>query len=196
MTKSRLEAFSDGIFAIVITLLVLEIRLPETDYSNLPAALRSILPKILAYVMSFAIIGLYWVFHHYTLNFIKQVDGMVLWINILFLLFISFLPFPTIIMGRYPFQTLSVVMYGANLLLINATGFASIIHLRRNKHLSSALFTDVIYKSQIKLYLIVNFLYVAAIALAFFLPSVSYCIVAAMAIWLILRSVLLTKTDK
>ena len=74
MKKSRLEAFSDGVFAIVITLLILDIRFPEVDYSQFAATLTSVLPRILAYVMSFIIIGLYWVIHHNSMHVMKKTD--------------------------------------------------------------------------------------------------------------------------
>ena len=74
MEKSRLEAFSDGVFAIVITLLVLDIRFPEVDYAQFSTTLVSLLPRILAYVMSFIIIGLYWVIHHRSMHGIRKTD--------------------------------------------------------------------------------------------------------------------------
>ena len=95
MEKSRLEAFSDGVFAIVITLLILDIRFPEVEYSQFAATLVSVLPRILAYVMSFIIIGLYWVIHHNSMHAIKKTDRGFLWLNILLLLCVSFIPFPT-----------------------------------------------------------------------------------------------------
>lgn len=104
MNKTRLEAFSDGVFAIVITLLILEIHLPEVDYSQLGHALIELLPRIFAYVMSFAVIGLYWVGHHQSSLLVKEIDGVFLWLNVLLLLLISFLPFPTALMGRFRFS--------------------------------------------------------------------------------------------
>src|SRR4051812_17865526 len=104
MNKNRVEAFSDGVFAIVITLLILDIRLPEVDAAHLPGALRDALPHIVAYVMSFVIIGVYWISHHHALQRLVRVDGVLLWLNMLLLLFVSFLPFPTSMLGRYPRQ--------------------------------------------------------------------------------------------
>ncbi len=75
MKKSRLEAFSDGVFAIVITLLILDIRFPEVDYSQFAATLTSVLPRILAYVMSFIIIGLYLVIHHNSMHAMKKTES-------------------------------------------------------------------------------------------------------------------------
>src|SRR5262249_34533535 len=101
MTKARLEAFSDGVFAIVITLLILDIRIPEVPYRQLWPALTAAGPRLLAYVMSFLLIGLYWVFHHHGMQRLERTDGVFIWLNILFLLFVSFLPFPTVLLGRY-----------------------------------------------------------------------------------------------
>ena len=88
MKKNRVEAFTDGVFAIVITLLILELKLPDVGATELPSALRNLLPSIGAYVLSFGLIGMYWVFHHYSMTLIQEVDGVLLWLNILFLLFI------------------------------------------------------------------------------------------------------------
>jgi len=79
MEKSRLEAFSDGVFAIVITLLILDIRFPNVEYSQFAATLASLLPRILAYIMSFIIIGLYWVIHHNSMHAMKITDRGFHW---------------------------------------------------------------------------------------------------------------------
>ena len=74
MNKNRVEALSDGVFAIVITLLILDIRVPDVDYSQLPAALVAILPRIFAYVISFGVIGVYWLAHHQSLQLIAKLE--------------------------------------------------------------------------------------------------------------------------
>jgi uncharacterized membrane protein len=192
MNKTRLEAFSDGVFAIVITLLILNVKLPETDYSNLGKALADILPVIGIYIMSFLLVGMYWVFHHYSFTLIGQVDGILLWMNILLLLFISFMPFPAMLMGKYPFTTLPVIIYGGNLLLTNLTGFIMLIYLRRNPALASGIFTDTVFRQQLKTYIWVNGIYIMALAAGFFWPFISYIVFAIMALALIVRSVLLS----
>ena len=100
MKKNRIEAFSDGVLAIVITLLILDVKLPEVEYDGLYAGLITILPKIIVYAQTFLLIALYWVFHHQAFSFVNDVDGVLLWLNVLFLLSISFLPFPTAMMGN------------------------------------------------------------------------------------------------
>ena len=188
MKKYRLEAFTDGVFAIVITLLILELKLPDVSAAGLRQALASLLPSIGAYVLSFALIGMYWVFHHYSLTLVHEVDGVLLWLNIVFLLFISFLPFPTTMMGRYPYQTLPVVIYGCNLILANVTGFVMLLYLRRNPRLASPFFTDAVYRTQFRTYIVVNALYGVLVALAFVTPAVSTVAYALMGVCLVVRS--------
>jgi uncharacterized membrane protein len=118
---SRVEAFSDGVLAIVITLLVLEIGAPHLAHptdAELWTALEALLPKIVAWVVSFFFVLVFWVAHHYFFGSLARVDRGILWLNGLFLLFISFTPFPTAFAGDYPLRTpplalLSVVMLGA-----------------------------------------------------------------------------------
>ena len=188
MKKNRVEAFTDGVFAIVITLLILELKLPDVSADGLPAALRNLLPSIGAYVLSFGLIGMYWVFHHYSMTLIQEVDGVLLWLNIVFLLFISFMPFPTMMMGRYPYQTLPVVIYGCNLLLANVNGFVMLIYVRKNPRLASHFFTDVIYRRQFRTYIVVNGVYAVLVGLAFVTPAVSAAAYALVGVCLVVRS--------
>lgn len=104
MKKSRLEAFSDGVFAIVVTLLILDIRFPEVDYSQFAATLTSVLPRILAYVMSFIIIGLYWVIHHNSMHVMKKTDRGFLWLNNLVFIVRELYSLPHFAGGTLPFR--------------------------------------------------------------------------------------------
>jgi uncharacterized membrane protein len=174
MNKVRLEAFSDGVFAIVITLLVLDIRIPEVDYAHLPEALKEIGPKLLSYVMSFVVIGIYWISHHNSFQLIHKTNRPFLWMNIFLLLFVSFIPFPTSLMGRYPFQTIPVMFYGLNLLAANAIGFGMLLYVYRNPQLASSSFTKESFKKQVPIYICVNSFYLLAIILSPFIPTVSY----------------------
>ena len=188
MKKTRLEAFSDGVFAIVITLLILNVKLPEVQYNNLMPGLIDMLPTIGVYILSFLLIGMYWVFHHFALTLLSEVDGLLVWLNILFLLFVSFLPFPTMLLSKYPFQTIPIVIYASNLLLVNLTGFVFTVYLWRNKQLHSHILTSKIYKTQIQMYIGVNLLYIAGIIIAFFSPKTSVISFAVMTVFLIIRS--------
>ena len=191
MTKTRMEAFSDGVFAIVITLLILDIRLPEVNYANLPHALVETLPRIAAYVMSFAVIGLYWVTHHRSCELISKVDGAILWLNALLLLLVSFLPFPTSLLGRYPFQPIPIVMYGLTLLACNAVGFATLAYVWHRPHLHSAEYGGRrnIWR-QVPVYAGTNAAYLLAVLLAWVAPLASYILLLLTMVVLIVRIVL------
>lgn len=196
MKKGRLEAFSDGVFAIVITLLILDIKLPHVDYAHLYPALISILPNIAVYILSFVLIGMYWMFHHHSFTFIREVDGVLLWMNLMFLLTISFMPFPSRLLGEYPFKTLPVILYGGNLILSNMMGFIMLIYLHKNRQLASELFTNKTYRQQLKLYLIVNALYLLSILLSFFHPVYSCAMFGLTAIILLIRSIIVLGIGK
>lgn len=190
MEKARLEAFSDGVFAIVITLLILEIRLPEVDYAHLPQALREVLPRIMAYVMSFFIIGLYWVSHHNSMHPLKKVDRVFLWLNMVLLLFVSFLPFPTALLGRYPFKALPIVLYGICLIACNGMGFLMMLYVRAHPELADPGFVEKYYRRQWPIYAVVNGAYLVGMVLAPVAPGVSYGIYGVVVVSLI---VFLTK---
>jgi uncharacterized membrane protein len=117
MPTSRIEAFSDGVFAIVITLLVLSIQVPQiSSHDQSGALVRSLVgmvPKFLTYALSFAIVCVYWVAHHQLFAVLAKSDRGLLWINSLFLFWLAFIPFPTALLGQYSNQHVAVVCYGA-----------------------------------------------------------------------------------
>jgi uncharacterized membrane protein len=102
LSKSRIEALSDGVFAIALTLLVLKLEVPEHHHSN-QEMLRQLLdlyPQFVSYVVTFLIAGGFWYLHHLTFHFIRYVNGFLVWINLLFLMFVSLLPFSAGLMGH------------------------------------------------------------------------------------------------
>lgn len=119
LTKARIEALTDGIFATVMTVLVLGLRPPTIDLNTPGASLSSELfklaPNILTYALSFITLGLYWVGHHNQFHFVRRTDRTLLWINIVFLMSIGFVPFTTSLLGAYPGDPAAVRAYGANL---------------------------------------------------------------------------------
>jgi uncharacterized membrane protein len=114
MDARRLEAFSDGVLAIIITIMVLELRVPH-DTSL--AALRPLLPVFLSYVLSFVYLGIYWNNHHHMLHVTPRVDGAILWANLHLLFWLSLVPFVTAWMGENHFAALPTAAYGVVLLL-------------------------------------------------------------------------------
>ncbi|MEP6895930.1 MAG: TMEM175 family protein [Chloroflexota bacterium] len=192
MEKSRLEAFSDGVFAIVITLLILDIRFPEVDYSQFWTALTALLPRIIMYVMSFIIIGLYWVSHHNSMQVVKKIDRNFLWLNILFLLCISFIPFPTSLVGRYPFQAWPIIIYGITLIVCNLIGIVMMLYVLSHPKLAVPEFGMNYVRRHRPIHIGVNVSYLGAILLAHAFPIMSYLIYVAVVVFLI---VFLPKVD-
>src|SRR3954447_6274383 len=114
MDKNRLEAFSDGVLAIIITIMVLELKVPHG--SDL-AALKPLLPVFLSYVLSFVYVGIYWNNHHHLLKAAHRVDGGIMWANLHLLFWLSLLPFVTGWMGENHFEALPSAVYGGVLVL-------------------------------------------------------------------------------
>jgi uncharacterized membrane protein len=174
MNKSRVEFFSDAVFAIVITLLVLDIHVPEVAYSELPHALSEMTPKLISYFLSFVVIGLYWVGHHYYFRFIKKVNVVLLWLNLFHLLLVSLLPIPTALMGTYPYQSIPIFIYGLNLLALNLYALLIMYYFHTHKDLMESSFTTPIFKRFFRYFLIINGAYLVALTLSFIAPVVSF----------------------
>jgi uncharacterized membrane protein len=179
MTKNRLEAFSDGVLAIIITIMVLELRAPEG--ADL-AALRPLLPVFVSYTLSFVYLAIYWNNHHHMLQAAERVNGSILWANMHLLFWLSLIPFATAWQGRHEFSYWPVVLYGA-LLLLAAIAYYILARLLAAHHgphstLAKALGSDRKGKLSIAIY-------AAAIALAFFSSWLAYALYAAVALmWL------------
>ena len=117
MSAARIEAFSDGVFAIVITLLVFQIQVPKLTGPNISEALAASLwamrPKFLSYAMSFTIVCIWWVAHHQFFHLLRRSNRGLLWSNSVFLFWLAFIPFPTALLGDYPGERLPVMCYAA-----------------------------------------------------------------------------------
>jgi uncharacterized membrane protein len=124
LNKSRLEAFSDGVIAILITIMVLELRIPEGEADW--AALRPIIPVFITYVLSFVMLGIYWNNHHHLIHAADRITGGVLWANLHLLFWLSLIPFATGWMGRNNFAPLPTAVYGA-LLLLTAVSYTILV---------------------------------------------------------------------
>jgi len=180
MGKSRLEAFSDGVLAIILTIMVLELEVPHTgDF----AALVPLAPKFLSYVLSFIYIGIYWNNHHHLWQAAKHVNGAILWANLHLLFWLSLIPFVTGWMGENNFATLPVAIYGGVLWLAGLAYYilvrTLIAHHGQDSLLATAIGKDT--KGLKSLYI-----YTAAIPLAFvasWIATMLYVVVAIM--WLI-----------
>ncbi|TMF62664.1 MAG: DUF1211 domain-containing protein [Chloroflexi bacterium] len=176
--SSRLEAFSDGVFAIAATLLVLELRVPR-DVRDLGGALLGSWPAYAAYVVSFATIGIIWVNHHVLLDHLRRVDRPLLYLNLLLLLSVAIVPFPTSLMDEYVLTehgTIAAVVYGLVGLLI-AIAFSSIfLYATRADGLCADAATARRIREEGRLFPIGLAAYVAGIALAFVSPIASLAV--------------------
>lgn len=180
MEKGRLEAFSDGVIAIIITIMVLEMKVPHGDDW---AALRPLIPVFLSYVLSFIYLGIYWNNHHHLLQAVQQVNGRVLWANLHLLFWLSLIPFVTGWMGENHFAALPVALYGTVLLLAAVAYFilaqSFIAHHGKDSTVAIAIGRD----SKGKISVVI---YAAAILLSFinsWFACALYAVVAVM--WLI-----------
>ena len=115
MNTSRMEAFSDGVIAVIITIMVLELKVPEhTDWE----ALRGLFPKFTSYILSFIYVGIYWNNHHHMLHYLHKVNGGLMWSNLFFLFCLSLIPFGTAWMGEHNFEKNTTVLYGILLIMV------------------------------------------------------------------------------
>ncbi|MEP6819825.1 MAG: TMEM175 family protein [bacterium] len=180
MTTNRMEAFSDGVIAIIITIMVLELRVPHE--ANL-AALQPLVPVFLSYILSFIFLGIYWNNHHHLLHAVDHVDGRILWANLHLLFWLSLVPFVTAWMGENHFARVPVAIYGVVLLAASIAYYIltrSLISLHGSTStIATAVGRD--FKGQIS-----TAIYLVAIPLAFmkwWLAFALYVFVAIM--WLV-----------
>ena len=180
MGKNRLEDFSDGVIAIIITIMVLEMKVPHGDDL---AALQALIPVFISYVLSFVYVGIYWNNHHHLLHAVQKINGPILWANLHLLFWLSLFPFVTGWMGENHFSTWPVAVYGTALLMAAIAYYIlelALLKLHgRNSQLATALGSDLKGKLSI-------LVYATAIPLSFverWLAFGLYVVVAVM--WLI-----------
>ncbi len=180
MGKGRLEAFSDGVIAVIITIMVLELKPPHGPE---PTELLPLLPTFLTYVLSFIYVGIYWANHHHFFHIIHKVSGGMLRANLHLLFWLSLVPFTTAWMGENHFTTWPVALYGVNL-LASAVAYTilTVVSVRLHgpeSEIARAVGRDK--KGKISLVF-----YIIAIPMAFFSPMVSCaCFAIVAAIWLV-----------
>ncbi|MGB8693474.1 MAG: TMEM175 family protein [Steroidobacteraceae bacterium] len=180
MKKSRLEAFSDGVIAIIITIMVLELKVP---HGATLAALQPLWPVLACYLVSFIYVGIYWNNHHHLLQVVEQVNGTVLWANLHLLFWLSLLPFVTRWVGETGFAQLPVAAYGV-VLLCAGVAYTILTRALLRLHAGDSLLARALgadFKGKVSLAM-----YVAAIPLAFVSPWLAAALYVAVAIiWLL-----------
>jgi uncharacterized membrane protein len=180
MQKNRLEAFSDGVLAIIITIMVLELKVPHgSDWETL----RPLLPVFLSYVLSFVYVGIYWNNHHHMLHSVGHVTGGMLWANLHLLFWLSLFPFTTGWMGENHFEALPTAVYGVVLFMAAVAYYVLQLTIMRQQGPRGALATALGRDWKGKLSPV---LYLTAIPLAFFSPALANALYVLVAlIWLV-----------
>ncbi|HEY8326359.1 MAG TPA: TMEM175 family protein [Ktedonobacterales bacterium] len=179
MSPGRLEAFSDGVLAVIITIMVLELRPPPGDSL---AALRSLIPGLLIYVLSFTLIGIYWNNHHHLLRATRRISGRVMWANLHLLFWLSLVPVVTAWVGAHPLSRWPAVAYGAIGLMAGVAYYLltlTILAVNQDTGINEQLGRDIKGKLSMALYTL-------GIVLAFIEPLLAFGVYALVAImWFI-----------
>ncbi len=174
LSTNRIEAFSDGVFAVAITLLILEVKVPAIEHGgDLWQALWMLWPKIHAYVVSFAVIGIFWIGHHIMFHYIKRSDRILLFLNTLLLMFISTIPFVAALIGEYRDEPTALAVYGAVLALTGLI-FALLWYYASAHHrLVSPTLSPALISLGRKAILLAPSIYIIAIIFSFISPWIA-----------------------
>ena len=185
-STARIEAFSDGVIAIAITILVLELRAPELSSAFTEAQVSDLLahlfPKFAAYLLSFLLIAIYWVNHHHMFHLLERADSGLLWANNNLLLWLSLLSFPTSMLGEHPSSTLIAALYGG-ISFMAALGFYLLHHHAFSAGLFSKDYSERAYRDDARANLMTLGAYSLFIAVSFVYPyaaEVGYLLIALM----------------
>jgi uncharacterized membrane protein len=154
-STDRIEALSDGLFSVAMTLLVLDIRVPDVVHpgSDLAGALRDLLPRIGIYVASFIIVGYAWIWHHLTFAMIERSTRILMWINLILLLAVGFLPFSTALIAKYPDVWASTLTYGGNILWFSVMLNILLMYAVRERLVSEKFDAATVRAAQLRGYL-------------------------------------------
>lgn len=166
--SARLEALTDATFAIIMTLLVLELRVPETEsHTELLHGLRDLLPSILSFVISFIVLGVYWTAHHTQFRYITRVDHKLVWFNIVYLLVLSFIPFSAALLGTHYTESIAIQIYSLNLLLATLVHFFMWRHATKGNRLTDSWVDPhlIRFGSQVSYYSLFGYLAAAITAI-------------------------------
>jgi len=184
MNKARIEALSDGVFAIVMTLLIIELRVPAGHDHHVGAAdlwfrLFGLWPLIQSYIISFLVLAMYWTAHHAFFHFyVKEVDRLLSLLNILFLMFVSCIPFSAHLLGEYSTNVTAIFIYGCNVILLGVTLYFMLRLVIREKRLQhEALSKRLIVQGNVRI-LLPPFFALLAILVAPYYISLSYILFA------------------
>jgi uncharacterized membrane protein len=184
VSTTRLETFSDGVIAIALTIMVIALKLPDTVdgtiLKNFSIQFYHLLPYFLSYVLSFLIIGIFWSNHHSMFHLLEKTDNHLIWMNFIFLFFLSLIPFATSILGANPYKSISAAIYGF-VMFLTTTAFVAmrhysikkkLVHTDNNRYLAQKIF-NVSIRARSKS-IIGAFIYLCSVPLAFVHPYISF----------------------
>lgn len=188
MTKNRLEAFSDGVFSISITLLVLNIKIPGKEVQTngqLIGALRHTLPDVLTFAFSFLVVGVFWVAHHRVFSYIKQINHFIMWANICYLMTIAVMPFPAAILAQHPFFPSAIILYCLVLFLCASQHFLFLLYINRNKTYMEDILTGKEFRHALYMASVGPLCYIGAAFFSLVSPIISFCFILSALIFYI-----------
>jgi uncharacterized membrane protein len=195
LTTNRIEAFSDGVFAIAITLLILEIRLPtqaEASHASVAASLLAIWPSYFAYIFSFVTIGIYWVNHHYIFRIYQRTNHVFNLLNVFFLMCISFLPFPTEVLGSHLLdvseQRTTIAFYVFGLFLPTLPWFLMWLYGSSNYRLIDVNLSPRFVRHLTRQYVLSSVIYLVALIITLIQPLVGLAIAVGLTFLYLLPS--------
>ncbi len=139
ITTARLISFSDGVFAIAVTLLVFNLKVPAIPVADahrlLPGLISAMIPHFVTYILTFLLVAVYWVFHHRVLNMVTHIDSPFIWMNIWYLLSISFIPFPSALIAAYPREISSFIFYVSSMISVGIISMIMVGYAAYNRRL-------------------------------------------------------------
>jgi uncharacterized membrane protein len=194
LSPNRVEALTDGVFAIVMTILVLELGVPiitgDSVHTALTGRLLAMWPEFLSYFVTFLIIGFMWSVHYFQFSSIKRSDSGLVWLNIIFLMFMSLLPFSTSLLGQHMDEQVSVFIYGSNFIACMLMRYFQWTYATKNYRLVDRDISPVQVK-QPKIMLLMGIgVCIIGIVLSFLSNIASICVFAAITIFFIIRTTL------
>lgn len=187
--KSRVETFSDGVFAIIITLLILEIKVPHIEnhesIGDLARSLAALTPKFIAWVISFLTVAVIWVNHHRLFESLKDIDHGIFWLNANLLLWVSFLPFPTALMGEYPHNKLAVSFFGLTSLMMGIAFLIFRIYMWKFPEMTKGFTKDELWLGVRNVFFFGPLTYLLGAATAWIHPFIAFAFYALVTIYFI-----------
>jgi uncharacterized membrane protein len=187
--KDRIEALADGIFATVMTILVLSLVVPTVTGANTSTTLQAdvigLLPDLFSYIITFIFLGMLWIGHQSSLSHIAKFDLKTMWINILLLLSVALVPFSTALLGRYPLQSIAVLVYGVNALVVTVL-FNILFFYTRQRRLTHEEQNPEIAAKRSRVIIVGPIAYALAIGFSFVATEISLALYGSVTVYYIL----------